>query len=89
MQLQQIQLHPPPNLVDGSVTSMGNDENNGCIKDEKRTPEPNESPIKSEDKSDTENHEASSPNSQALSQQLLRPPPQLSSASAISTVTQV
>lgn len=59
--LQQLQLHPPPNLVESALNI--NSENNGIsTKEEKGTPEPNESPIKNEDKSDTENHEITSQN---------------------------
>lgn len=62
--LQQIQFHPPPNMVEQQanplqpnvVPSNGNDPE-ANVKEEKSTPEPNEA-IKSEDKPESENNES-------------------------------
>lgn len=54
--LQQLQFHPPPNMVEAQPNPVPTNENeaehNANIKDEKSSPEP-----KSEDKTDCENHE--------------------------------
>lgn len=60
--MQQIQFHPPPNMVEpqsNTITSNENDaenNNNTSVKDEKSSPEPSEM-IRSEEKADTENHD--------------------------------
>lgn len=61
--LQQIQFHPPPNLIEqqpnqmpsNPIPSNGNDTET-TVKDEKSTPEPNDA-VKPEDKPDSENNE--------------------------------
>lgn len=61
MPLQQLQLHaPPPQMVENqsSHTNGTEHENGTAIKDEKSTPEPNnENIVKTDDKSDVDNHE--------------------------------
>lgn len=100
--LQQIQFQPPPNIVESSMNSIVNED---AVKDEKSTPDLNESTIKTEDRG-IDGDDNGSPNSQQLSQQMQQPPPTVSMtlqsqhmqvrppsqytlAPTISTVTQV
>lgn len=102
--LQQIQLQPPPNIVDSTINQTINEDS---VKEEKLTPDLTDSPIKLEDRAggDADDNDIGSPNSQQLSQQMQQPPPsmtmslhsqhmqvrppQFSSSPTISTVTQV
>lgn len=77
--LQQLQFHPPPNIVEthsNQISSNGNEtENHGNIKDEKSSPVPNDA-SKSDEKSDPDNHETVEnlqPNGTNISMQV--PPP--------------
>lgn len=75
--LQQLQFHPPPNMVEAqpnNVSANENDcvENNGNVKDEKSSPEPNDI-HKSDDKNDGENNDGGDNVQTNISMQM--PPP--------------
>lgn len=84
--LQQLQFHPPPNMIETQSNLLppnGHDiENHAHDKDDKSSPEPNDM-IKTEDKSDSDNHDTGDPNAQPNGHNIsMQVPPPLRYASA-------
>lgn len=76
LQLQQLQMHPPPNIVDSTSGGNPSKEDAGVkIKEENEQPEQSDLSTKSEEKSEAEANDIRT--SQALAQQLQQPPPSL------------
>lgn len=73
MPLQQLQLQAPSQLVDNNLSTHinGNDPENGLINEEKPNLDPNRSPIKTEIKSEPDNHE-NHENGEQLNQQIMQ-----------------
>lgn len=82
-QLQQLQLHQSPNLINSNnlIETNATSNNEDPIKEERNSPEPSENDSKTEEKSETENvnNEISLPNTQLAPPPMLQqPPPSLS-----------
>lgn len=74
MQLQQLQLQAPPHIVDNNPTTHmnGNEPDNGLpVNDEKPNLDPNRSPIKTDIKSEPDNHE-NHENGEPLNQSIMQ-----------------